>query len=119
MHDHFRQHGTDGYFLKCDTRRLFDSIDHRILKQRLAAIVDDPRTLQLLFHIIDSYEISPGKGIPMGVSDQPVVCPVLSGSARSSGEREAPNQILYPIHGRLHSAASQQGYAASGIGRNA
>lgn len=66
MHDHFRQHGTDGYFLKCDIRKFFDSIDHQILQQRLAAIVDDPRTLQLLFHIIDSYEVSPGKGIPMG-----------------------------------------------------
>ena len=66
MHDHFRQHGTDGYFLKCDIRKFFDSIDHQILQQRLAAIVDDPRTLQLLFHIIDSYKVSPGKGIPMG-----------------------------------------------------
>ena len=66
MHDHFRRHGTDGYFLKCDIRKFFDSIDHRIMKDRLEAIVDDKRTLALLFHIIDSYEVTTGKGIPMG-----------------------------------------------------
>ncbi len=66
MHDHFREHGTEGYFLKCDIRKFFDSIDHQILKNRLSEIVDDPRTLQLLFQIIESYEVRPGKGIPMG-----------------------------------------------------
>ena len=53
-------------FLKCDVRKFFDSIDHDLLKQRLETIVDDKRTLTLLFHIIDSYEVTPGRGIPMG-----------------------------------------------------
>lgn len=66
LHEHFKHHGRKGYFLKCDIRKFFDSIDHTILKRRLTNIVDDVRTLELLFHIIDSYEVSPGRGIPMG-----------------------------------------------------
>ena len=66
LHEHYREYGTKGYFLKCDVRKFFDNIDHEILKHRLAEIVDDKRTLRLLFHIIDSYEVTPGKGIPMG-----------------------------------------------------
>lgn len=64
--DHYRRHGTEGYFLKCDIRKFFDNIDHDILKARLNSVVDDRRTLSLLYHIIDSYEVTPGKGIPMG-----------------------------------------------------
>ena len=64
--EHYRQYGTDGYFLKCDIRKFFDNIDHEILKKRLDRVVDDKRTLRLLYHIIDSYEVTPGKGIPMG-----------------------------------------------------
>ena len=66
LHEHYRYHGTKGYFLKCDVRKFFDNIDHAILKSRLEAVVDDQRTLKLLYHIIDSYEVTPGKGIPMG-----------------------------------------------------
>lgn len=66
LHEHFRDYGTKGYFLKCDVRKFFDNIDHEILKRRLVEIVDDKRTLRLLFHIIDSYEVTPGKGFPMG-----------------------------------------------------
>lgn len=66
MHEHFQKYGFQGYFLKCDVRKFFDSIDHEILKERLQRIVDDKRTLHMLFDIIDSYEVSLGKGIPMG-----------------------------------------------------
>lgn len=65
LHQHYRKYGTEGYFLKCDIRKFFDNIDHEILKARLSKVVDDARTLDLLFHIIDSYEVTPGKGIPM------------------------------------------------------
>lgn len=66
MQAHFRENGRDGYFLKCDVRKFFDSIDHAVLKKRLQTIVDDERTLRLLWQIIDSYEVTAGKGIPMG-----------------------------------------------------
>lgn len=66
LHEHFRSHERNGWFLKCDIRKFFDSIDHAILKGRLVGIVDDEQTLRFLYQIIDSYEVSPGKGIPMG-----------------------------------------------------
>ena len=66
LHEHYRKSGTKGYFLKCEIRKFFDSIDHRKLKDKLNAVVDDPRTLRMLYQIIDSYQVSPGKGIPMG-----------------------------------------------------
>ena len=66
LHDHYRKYGTEGYFLKCDVRKFFDSIDHDLLKRKLETVVDDPRTKQMLFDIIDSYEVTAGRGIPMG-----------------------------------------------------
>ncbi len=64
--EHYRKYGNKGYFLKCDVRKFFDNIDHESLKHRISHVVDDERTLRLLYHIIDSYETTPGKGIPMG-----------------------------------------------------
>ena len=66
LREHYRKYGREGWILKCDVRKFFDSIDHGILKCRLSAVVDDPRTLALLGSIIDSYETAPGKGLPMG-----------------------------------------------------
>ena len=65
MTEHYKKHGRHGWFLKCDVRKFFDNIDHEILKSRLQ-MVDDERTKRMLYEIIDSYEVTPGKGIPMG-----------------------------------------------------
>jgi len=54
------------YFLKLDIRKYFDSIDHEILKTQLRKLVKDKNVLVLLDGIIDSYETSPGKGVPIG-----------------------------------------------------
>ena len=54
------------FFLKLDVRRYFDSVDHDILKARLARIIKDQRTLFLLGGVIDSFCTSPGKGLPIG-----------------------------------------------------
>ena len=48
LRDHYRVYGQQGYVLKCDVRKFFDSIDHEILKHRLETVVDDKRTLSLL-----------------------------------------------------------------------
>ena len=66
LHAHYREYGTEGYILKCDIRKFFDSIPHEILKQRLLTLVHDKRTGALLEHIVDSYAAAPGRGIPMG-----------------------------------------------------
>ena len=55
-----------GYYLKRDFRKYFDSIDHNILKVQLSRIFKDNRLLYLLYDIIDSYEVTPSKGLPIG-----------------------------------------------------
>ena len=66
LHSHFRAHGADGYILKCDIRKYFDSIDHHVLKSKLASTIHDPRIIDLLHRMIDSYSKSDGRGLPMG-----------------------------------------------------
>lgn len=53
------------YFLKCDIRKYFESVDHRILKRLLERRFKDSELLWLLEKIIDAYG-EQGKGIPIG-----------------------------------------------------
>lgn len=61
----YRKHGTEGYFLKCDVRKYFDSIDHDVLKTKLANFPDE-NVKNLLYMIIDSHNRDTGKGLPLG-----------------------------------------------------
>lgn len=54
------------WVLKCDIRKFFDSVDHRILLAILARKIKDEKVLGLLAEIISSFETSPDKGIPLG-----------------------------------------------------
>ena len=62
----YREHGNRGYFLKCDIRKFFDNINHGILKDILTRKISDTQVLALCEKIIDSYETTPGKGLPLG-----------------------------------------------------
>lgn len=64
--EYYKRHGSQGYFLRCDISKFFDSIDHEILKAKLFKVFKDKQTLQFLIDIIDSYSTTNGKGIPMG-----------------------------------------------------
>ena len=66
LREFYRKHGTEGYFLKCDIRKFFDSIDHELLKAKLGKVIADADVLRLLYQIIDSYEKTPGRGLPLG-----------------------------------------------------
>lgn len=57
-----------GYYLKCDIRKFFESIDHEILKSMLQRTFKDPKLLSLLNIIIDHRVDgnAPGKGMPIG-----------------------------------------------------
>lgn len=66
LHRYYNKNGANGYFLKCDIKKFFDNIDHIVLKQSLRKIGFDQSTLWLLDMIIDSFEVTPGKGLPMG-----------------------------------------------------
>jgi len=52
--------------LKCDVRKFFDSVDHEILLKLVKARIKDPDTLWLVKKIVESYETTKGKGIPIG-----------------------------------------------------
>ncbi|MEO5369203.1 MAG: reverse transcriptase/maturase family protein [Magnetococcus sp. DMHC-1] len=56
------------FFLKCDIRKYFQSVDHTFLATLLARIIKDQRVLDLLARII-THPVAghpPGKGIPIG-----------------------------------------------------
>lgn len=54
------------WFLKLDVRHFFASIHHDVLKKQLAGVFKDRRLLVLFYKIIDSYEATPGQGLPIG-----------------------------------------------------
>jgi len=56
------------FFLKCDIRKYFETIDHDILKKLLRRLLKDARMLSLLDQIIDhAVPGNPlGKGLPIG-----------------------------------------------------
>ena len=56
------------YYLKCDIRKYFESMDHVVLKNLLCRLFKDQRLLKLLDLIIDHAVPGnmPGKGVPIG-----------------------------------------------------
>jgi retron-type reverse transcriptase len=56
----------NGYVLKCDIRKFFDSIDHQILLGLINKRVKDKDLIRLIESIIFSFEKSKGKGLPLG-----------------------------------------------------
>lgn len=66
LHQYHNKYGSKGYFLKYDIRKFFDNIDHDVLKDKLAKVIEDKDVLWLLFVIIDSFELMRNKGLPMG-----------------------------------------------------
>ncbi|MEI6125618.1 MAG: reverse transcriptase/maturase family protein [Pseudomonadota bacterium] len=54
------------FYLKLDIAKYFDSINHVILMHLLEKRFKDKYLLVLLKKIIESYETSPGKGVPIG-----------------------------------------------------
>lgn len=54
------------YALKCDIRKFFDSVDHRILAEIIRRTVLDSETLWLIDKIVGSFETAPGRGVPLG-----------------------------------------------------
>lgn len=72
MRGHARRHDIDGWFLKCDVLKFFDYIRHDILKERLARLPLDGRTVNLLHVFIDCYRAGGSvvrgdeRGLPLG-----------------------------------------------------
>lgn len=54
------------YYLKLDVRKYFDSINHSILYELLQRKFKEPKLLNIFKQIIESYQTSKGKGLPIG-----------------------------------------------------
>jgi len=52
--------------LKCDIKKFFHSIDHKVLINLLKSRIDDKALIDLLEEIIKSFRVKPGKGMPLG-----------------------------------------------------
>ena len=63
MEEHYREHGIEGWILKCDIKKFFYSIDHEILKDIVDYYFPNPYSVWLNHLFIDSTE-SPG--LPLG-----------------------------------------------------
>ena len=57
---------TVAYALKCDVRKFFDSIDHKILRNLIIKKVNDPDILWLIDLILSSFEKESDKALPLG-----------------------------------------------------
>ena len=54
------------WYLKLDVRKFFASIHHQVLKSQLRALYKDLRLLEILNKVIDSYEATSNRGLPIG-----------------------------------------------------
>lgn len=54
------------WVLKCDIRKFFANIDHKILLDILDSRIPDKNIIRLLQEIIESFSIKPGVGLPLG-----------------------------------------------------
>ena len=66
LRKYYRSNGSNGYILKCDVRKYFNSIDHEVLGQKVRRMDLPDDVKWLLDKIIGSYEYEEGKGLPMG-----------------------------------------------------
>jgi len=56
----------NGWFLKLDIRKFFDSVHHSVLKNQLDRRFKDWELLRIFEKIIDSYCTEPDRGLPIG-----------------------------------------------------
>jgi len=68
MREHYKEHGTEGYFLKCDISKYFASLDHEVIKGQMHRVVKDRDVRRVLDDCIDGFSTPgrPGKGVPLG-----------------------------------------------------
>ncbi|HXF44164.1 MAG TPA: reverse transcriptase/maturase family protein [Candidatus Paceibacterota bacterium] len=61
-----KNHRRNIFALKCDIKKFFDSIDQQILIRLIERKIQNADSLLLIKKIIDSFEKSSGKGLPLG-----------------------------------------------------
>lgn len=61
-----QNHTKTVWILKCDIKKFFASIDHSVFKNIISNYIPDQDIKWLLWQVIDSFETSPDKGLPLG-----------------------------------------------------
>jgi hypothetical protein len=56
----------NGWFLKMDIRKYFDSIDQEVLRGLLRRKFKDVRLMEVFDRILATYQTAPGRGLPIG-----------------------------------------------------
>lgn len=54
------------WYLKLDVRKFFESVHHGVVREQLVRMFKDPTLQEILGKMLDSYEASPGRGLPIG-----------------------------------------------------
>jgi len=61
-----KNHTKTVWVLKCDIKKFFASVDHSIIKKIINNYIPDQDIKWLLWQVIDSFETSSDKGLPLG-----------------------------------------------------
>lgn len=56
----------NGYWLKLDVKKFFDTVSHKILKKLISNYFEEDEVIKAFHQIIDSYNINTEKGLPIG-----------------------------------------------------
>lgn len=81
---------------KFDVRKYFDSISHKILKNKLLRLFKDKELLSVFYKLIDSYEVEPECGIPIGN----LTSQFFANYYLSSLDHYAKEQLKVPVYVR-------------------
>lgn len=68
MLQYYREHGKEGWALKCDIHHFFPSTRHDVAKAAVAKRTRDPKAAQMVFQIIDSFGGDRGIGLGSQIS---------------------------------------------------
>ena len=68
MADFYRKNGEDGYVLKMDIKQFFPSTRHDVAKEAMSKRVSDPKALEYVYMVIDSFDGDCGIGLGSQIS---------------------------------------------------
>lgn len=54
------------WYLKLDIKKFFASLHHEVMNRQLSALFKDEKLLSIFARIVESYEASPNRGVPLG-----------------------------------------------------
>lgn len=65
---HYREHGKDGWVLRCDIYHFFPETRHDVAKESVGKLIEDDRARRMVFDIIDSFDGDKGIGLGSQIS---------------------------------------------------